>query len=80
MGGRLSSPDSLEILQSYGSIALLTTLSQEQHFDEFEKLEDESIESTDILLNLFPQEVYEHVRMLCTRICTFLVLTSGISV
>lgn len=70
MGGRFSSPDSLDTLQSYGSVALLTTLSQEQHFDEFEKAEDESIDSVIPLLRLFPQDVYEDTEIICSKICT----------
>lgn len=71
MGGRFSSPDSLDTLQSFGSVALLTTLSQEAHFNEFGSVEDESIETADPLLNLSPQEVYEHTQILCGQVCTF---------
>lgn len=71
MGGSFSSPDTLEVLRSYGSIAVLTTLAQDTKFIDLENAEDLGIRSYEPLLGVSAREAYEHTHVLVSKIRTF---------
>lgn len=71
MGGGFSSPSAIDMLQSFGSIPLLTALAQAEKLANFEALDDASVESLEPLLTLSPRAIYEHSNLLCSRVGTF---------
>jgi hypothetical protein len=68
MGGGLSTPDTVQVLQSFGSLPLLTTLAEPTHIDNLDYHEDPTVESSESLLNLPPHDVYESIHLLCSRV------------
>jgi hypothetical protein len=68
MGGSFSSPNGLETLQNYGSMALLHTLAEADRITDLTLLEDATIMTVEPLTSLNPQEVYQETSLLCSRV------------
>lgn len=77
MGSAFSSPSSEDLLRSYGSIQLLNALAQPTRMTELDALDDATVQSSEPLMTIPSDEVYQLTSQLCNNIGTQKELTAS---